>query len=200
MSRYVTSNRHIAGCVAACGGPALALTGVVAPVTGLVLVPAFYAAGVLATRRKKRKATVVAGVRTVDVDRRLGEIQRHTAGRVPPQISVKVASIASTITETLPRAHALGTGSPGQYVLVQCATDYLPSALRAYLRLPRTYADRHAVSNGKTALVLLSEQLDLLKKEIDEIAEAVNQADTDKLIANGRFLEDKFGRDDLDVT
>ena len=58
-------------------------------------------------------------------------IQRRVSGRVPRLIESKVVAISATIKETLPRADALGAGSPGQHVLVQCATDYLPSALRA---------------------------------------------------------------------
>jgi hypothetical protein len=48
---------------------------------------------------------------------------------------------------------------------------------------------------GKTPLILLVEQLDLLMEKMDEIAEAVNRADSDKLIAHGRFLDEKFGKD-----
>ena len=65
-----------------------------------------------------------------------------------------MSAIATTITETLPRADALGAGSPGQFVLVQCATDYLPTALQSYLELPRTYADQHIVTDGTFRQVL----------------------------------------------
>ena len=108
-------------------------------------------------------------------------------------------AIATTINEILPRADALGAGSPGQYVLVQCATDYLPTSLQAYLDLPRAYADREVVTDGKTPRALLSEQLDVLARQINEVADAVNRADSDKLIANGRFLAEKFGHGPLDI-
>jgi hypothetical protein len=55
------------------------------------------------------------------------------------------------------------------------------------------------VANGKTSRVLVVEQLDVLAAEIKEIADAVNRADTDRLIVNGRFLATKFGREALDV-
>ena len=121
-------------------------------------------------------------------------MQRRALPRVPTQIELKVRTISATIIEILPRAGALGAGSPGQYVLVQCATDYLPTALQAYLDLPRHYADHHIVVDGKTPLALLAEQLDILAKQIDEIVENVNCADSDKLVANGRFLAEKFGQ------
>jgi hypothetical protein len=197
-ARYLTSTKNITGCVLAVGGPVLAVTGVIAPPLGLALIPALYAIGALAAPRR-RPVDVVAGVDPQDVRRSLSEIRSRTANRVPSQISSRIATIADTITETLPRADALGAGSPGQFVLVQCATDYLPTALQAYLDLPRTYADHHVVADGKTPLGLLTDQLDVLAKEIDEIADAVNRADSDKLIANGRFLAQKFGRGPLDI-
>lgn len=197
-ARYATSTKNIAGLVLAVGGPVLALTGVVAAPLGLALAPALYAIGALLAP-SRRRVNVIAGVETHDVKRSLAEIERRTAGRVPLEIGRKVSTIATTINEILPRADALGAGSPGQYVLVQCATDYLPTALQAYLDLPRAYADRQVVADGKTPRALLSEQLDVLARQIKEIADAVNRADSDKLIANGRFLAEKFGHGPLDI-
>ncbi len=73
------------------------------------------------------------------------------------------------------------------------ATDYLPSALQAYLNLPRAYATLHRMPNGKTADQVLSDQLDLLSTKMDEVADAVHKKDSDALLANARFLEEKFG-------
>jgi len=182
----------------ALAGPALALAGVVAPPVGLALVPALYAVGAFVVPARPR-LDIVAGLDPYDVQRSLEQMQRHALPRVPTRIGLKVRAIAATIIEILPRAGALGAGSPGQYVLVQCATDYLPTALQAYLDLPRHYADHHILVDGKTPLALLAEQLDILAKQIDEIAENINRADSDKLVANGRFLAEKFGHGSLDI-
>jgi hypothetical protein len=198
LSNYATSTKNIAGCTLAIGGPVLALLGVVAPPVGLALAPVLYAVGAIAAPGR-RKVNVVAGLDQTDVTRSLDQIQRRTAGRVPPDLAAQAVAISTAIKEILPRADALGAGSPGQFVLVQCATDYLPSALQAYLDLPRNYAEHHVVAEGKTPHALLSDQLSMLKKQIDEIADAVNRADTDKLLANGRFLAEKFGRGPLDL-
>ena len=198
IARYATSTKNITGCVLAIGGPALALTGVIAPPIGLALAPALYAIGALAAPARK-PVNLVAGLDASDVARSLDEIERRIAGHVPTDIVDAVSRISRTIRDTLPRAHALGAGSPGQFVLVQCATDYLPAALQSYLDLPRAYADHHIVSDGKTARQLLVDQLALLSKQIDEVADAVNRADTDRLLANGRFLAEKFGKSPLDI-
>ena len=196
-ARYVKSRKNIAGCVLAVGGPVLIFTGVVAAPVGLALTPVLYAIGALAAP-PPRRIDVVAGLDTKDVRKSLDEIQEKIMARVPGRIGTKVTAISRTIKEILPRADALGAGSPGQYVLYACATDYLPTAIQAYLDLPRHYADTHIVSDGKTSLDLLADQLDLLEKQINEIAANVNRADTDKLVANGRFLEEKFGSHPLD--
>jgi hypothetical protein len=196
---YATSTKNITGLILAVGGPVLAAAGVVAPPIGLALIPALYGIGALLAPKRK-PVNLVAGITPGDCQRSLAGIQQQISGKVPPEIGQKVAHIAQTITDTLPRADALGAGSPGQYTLVQAATNYLPTTLQAYLSLPRNYADHHVVSNGQTPLAMLGSQLDVLSKQIDELADAVNEADTDKLAANGRFLAEKFGTGPLDVS
>ncbi|HWS45316.1 MAG TPA: hypothetical protein VN636_05590 [Acidimicrobiia bacterium] len=198
LAAHATSTKNIVGCACAAAGPILALTGFVTPLIGLALVPVLYVAGARLTPAR-RPAALVGGHRPRDVHRSLDDIRRECYGRVPPDVAVKVNRIATTINATLPRAHALGAGSPAQFVLVRCATDYLPSTLHAYLDLPRAYADHHVVSDGKTARQLLSEQLDVLVRQVSELSDAVNRADTDKLLVNGRFLAAKFGDEELDV-
>jgi hypothetical protein len=82
-------------------------------------------------------------------------------------------------------------------VVGRTATDYLPSALQAYLNLPRAYATLHKMPNGKTADEVLGDQLTLLASKMDEVADAVHKKDSDALLANGRFLEEKFGTSPL---
>ena len=67
-----------------------------------------------------------------------------------------------------------------------------PEAVAAYLRLPRDFADRRAVSGGKTSLTILCDQLDLLGSKMDDVFDAACRADADALIAHGRFLAEKF--------
>jgi hypothetical protein len=73
------------------------------------------------------------------------------------------------------------------------ATDYLPEAIGAYTRLPRQWADSRPIENGKTSLMLLIDQLDLLSATMDKIFDAVVRVDADALIVHGRFLQEKFG-------
>lgn len=116
-----------------------------------------------------------------------------TGGAVPTVVTSRVRRVAKTVRETIPRLPNLGPGSPQAYSVVATATDYLPEALSGYLRLPREWADSRPVEGGKTSLMLLIDQLDLLGATMDKIFDAVVRVDADALIAHGRFLQEKFG-------
>lgn len=114
-------------------------------------------------------------------------------GIVPAPVLSRVKRVSGTLRETLPRLTNLGLGSAQAYSVMATATDYLPEAIGGYLRLPRQWADSRPVENGKTSLMLLIDQLDLLGSTMDKIFDAVVRVDADALIAHGRFLQEKFG-------
>ena len=71
--------------------------------------------------------------------------------------------------------------------------------MQVYLNLPRGYAPLHPVQDGKTPRQVLLEQLTLLESKMNEVADDVHQYDADRLLANGRFLEERFGRSALSL-
>lgn len=115
-------------------------------------------------------------------------------GKVPPMVQFRVDKITATLRETVPRLGQLGAGSRDAHSVMATVTSYLPEALGAYLRLPRSFADRRPIQGGNTALMVLVDQLDLLSATMDEIFEAVCRSDAEALVAHGRFLAEKFGR------
>lgn len=120
-------------------------------------------------------------------------VQQATDAKAPTMVRSRLARVANTIRLTMPRLRNLGLGSPEAYSVMATATDYLPEALGGYLRLPRDWADSRPIENGKTSLLLLIDQLDLLGATMDKVFDAVNRADAEALIAHGRFLQSKFG-------
>jgi hypothetical protein len=134
-----------------------------------------------------------AGLDVAEITRALDGAVRMTSGRLPSDVQAKVAEIRREILELLPSTGAFPFGSEDLYVVQRTATDYLPSTLEAYLALPEAYATRQLAHGGKTPLQLLREQLQLLDNRLDEITEAVHQRDIERLAANGRFLEERFG-------
>jgi hypothetical protein len=86
-----------------------------------------------------------------------------------------------------------GPIDPATLTVRQTALDYLPTTLSTYLGLPPAYRRFHAVRDGKTAHDLLLEQLRLLDGKMKEIVANMHSNDAQALLANGRFLEEKFG-------
>lgn len=112
---------------------------------------------------------------------------------VPGPVRARTLTVVDTVRSTLPRLGLLGLGSYDAYSVVATATDYLPEAIGGYLRLPRDWADSRPLEGGKTALLILIDQLDLLGTTMDAIYNAANTTDAAALITHGRFLQEKFG-------
>lgn len=113
--------------------------------------------------------------------------------KVPAAVESRVARVVATVRDTIPRLDQLGAGSYQAHTVVATATSYLPEAVGAYLRLPQSWANSRPVDGGKTSLMILCDQLDLLGYKMDQVLDAVNRADAAALVAHGAFLADKFG-------
>jgi hypothetical protein len=192
--RYLVSARNLIGCALALVGLVLHLFGLLGPFPVWVLVVvALYAVGaVLGPRRRPKVAKDTFDAQ--EVKRSLDHAYQMTFGRMPPDSQSRVARIRSEILALLPHAAEFPPGSQDLYVLRRMAVDYLPTTIEAYLALPGDYATGRVVQDGKTPLQVMNEQLELLDSQMGEIAEALHKRDSDRLLANGIFLEERFGR------
>lgn len=130
----------------------------------------------------------------IDIGAALANVEALVSdSAVPTVVRARALKITATVRSTLPRLGLLGLGSYDAYSVVATATEYLPEAIGSYLRLPRDWADSRPVEGGKTALLLLIDQLDLLATTMDSIYNAANTTDAAALITHGRFLQEKFG-------
>jgi len=197
VMRYLYSGKNIMGSALALLGLLLFFTHVITAFFWPFVVVAMYGIGALLAPGPPQVA--LAGT-SFDPDsiRRSLQHQLSTAnGKLSPALMAKVQSISDTIMGILPHYADFPPGSPDLFVVGRTATDYLPSALQAYLNLPRAYATLHKMPNGKTADQVLDDQLTLLESKMDEVADAVHKKDSDALLANGKFLEEKFGASPL---
>ena len=105
----------------------------------------------------------------------------------------RLLRVTGIVRETIPRLDRVGVSSLQGYSVMATATDYLPEALGGYLRLPRHWADTRPVDRGKTSLMILVDQLDLLAATMDKVFDAINRADAEALVVHGRFLQEKVG-------
>jgi hypothetical protein len=124
----------------------------------------------------------------------LDRVDAMVAGdAVPAAVASRVSRVTRTVRETVPRLDRLGVGSAQAYTVMATATDYLPEAVGGYLRLPREWANSRPVDAGRSSLMVLIDQLDLLARTMDQVLDAVNREDAAALVAHGRFLAEKFG-------
>jgi hypothetical protein len=114
--------------------------------------------------------------------------------QLPLELHARVAQIRAKILRLLPHVSGFPIGSRDLFVIQRTATEYLPMSVDAYLALPTTYATTAVLHNGKTALQILGDQLDLLEVNVDEIAEAVGRRASERLLVHGGFLAESFGR------
>jgi hypothetical protein len=112
---------------------------------------------------------------------------------LPIDMQVKVEQIRRKVDVLLGYADRFPPFSQDLYLVRQTATDYLPRTISAYLALPKQTAEKPMSADGKTAHQELRAQLDLLDAKLDEIAQDLQRQDTDRLLANRRFLEERFG-------
>jgi hypothetical protein len=148
-----------------------------------------------------RTATLVeedsAAVQAAAVRESLRRLGERLTGRVPPEVVVRVDAIRRLVLGLLEREEGPAAGSHELFTLLRTATDYLPAALDAYLRLPAEYATTRRLADGRTPAEVLLSQLELLEREMIDVADAVSRNDVDRLLAHGRFLADRFGRSEL---
>jgi hypothetical protein len=197
LLRYLYSNKNLVGSAGGLAGLALYFTGLVGDLWPLV-VGGLYGVGALATP-PTRTFDLHSGLDPGNLNRAMAEQERRLRGRVPDDVLAAVGRVHGQVREVLERRHALPPGSHDAFVVERTALDYLPTALESYLNLPRGYANRVPVSNGRTPRQLLLDQLALLESKLGEVIEAIAKGDTDRLLAHGRFLEDAFAASELDV-
>ncbi len=198
---YLASAKNITGCTLVAVGLGLHGVGLFGPFWPAVLVALYVVGALLAPAPKRRPPGAVPGsvFDAGQVTHAMSFNQRMAQGRVPPQVMVKVLGIQRQIQALLPHALEFPTGSEDLFVIQRTATDYLPTALQAYLSLPPDFATRTVVQDGKTPLQVLLDQLDLIDSRMAEVADAIHRKDSDRLLANGRFLEERFGRGSSDL-
>jgi hypothetical protein len=194
----------VAGGLGAVGITAAVIAGAVPPAGIAVAVVALGAGAVASISAWRRRAVASrpsrpAAPTSADLVAQVGRIEGDIAGKVPPAVASRVQRICNTVRNTIPRLDQLGAGSAQAHSVVATATSYLPEAVGGYLRLPREWADTRPVANGKTSLMVLCDQLDLLGYKMDEVYDAVCKADADALIIHGEFLKAKFATSTLTV-
>jgi hypothetical protein len=198
---FLYSRRNIVGSALALFGLGLLFLGITSGIIGLGVVAGLYAVGYLATPPERGVSLTLFDTQdTRDMSQGLQKLLNSIQGRVSDDVYQKVGSIAHSIVMTLPQN---GTGidpaDPNVNLIRQTALSYLPEALNAYLAIPRIYAERRPVDGTKTAHDVLMDQLDVMDTRLRETADAIAKNDTDRLMSNVRFLQERFANSSLEL-
>jgi ABC-type nickel/cobalt efflux system permease component RcnA len=113
---------------------------------------------------------------------------------LPIDVQVKVEQIRRKVDVLLGYAERFPPFSKDLFLVKQTAVEYLPRTIEAYLAMPPHAAERPLTADGKTPHQELKAQLDLLDAKLDQIAQDLQRQDMERLLANRRFLEERFGR------
>jgi hypothetical protein len=203
--RWLSSTKNIAGAVlgvAAIGVQALVGLG---PFWPLVVVGA-YAVGALVAPRDRIDLRLGigggAGATKEQLETQLKVLRRSLRGearRLEPDASTAVDGVLGVLDEIVGRWDQLASAPDQRHTVEQMIGDYLPTSIQRYVNLPRTYALSTRVAGKRTAHDELIDQLGILRTEADRIRDAVYSRDLAALGDQGRFLQEKFGRSELEL-
>lgn len=192
---FLYSNGNIAGALLALLGPALLFGGVIRD-GWLVITVGLYAAGyLLAGRPQTTERTIEESLALDEIVRRLDAVIGGARPHLDPETSRHLESLRASIVEVLPKL--VGSDHPELYTVKETVLRYLPETLANYLELPPMFRRTHVLKDGKTARALLAEQLTLLDQSMRDVVANVAASDAEALVANGRFLEQRFRQTDF---
>lgn len=193
MTRFLLSNRNMAGCGGALLVLALYLVGVI-DAYWYALAALGYGIGYVAIPQPV-VAHCPEGLGSTDT---LNWLESKALPQINGEAHNLLRNILTVAKELMPRLKELETQgmvqAENRSKLKQLLNNYLPSVLEGYLKLPSLYAKSARVAGGKTAQVLLVEQLQLLDGHVMELRDSVYSENINGLLASGQFLKEKFDK------
>ena len=194
VAMFLYSRKNIVASMLALAGLGLYFVGVIDRFW-LPIVIGMYGVGYFATPQPPALSLgdPSVGQSPEEIKAALAKLVNRVQSLVEPDVLARITSIVSSINDTLPLLVRGGTNMDGTLFTVrQMAVDYLPGALESYLKLPKAYRTRRTLDSGQTAKDALQEQLALLDAKMQEVLVSVHENDVQALLANGRFLKEKF--------
>jgi len=183
---------NLMGCILALLGPALLFAGVIGPLWGWITA-GLYGTGYLLGHAAQPPTTLARHIEDSltfeETLTRLDELVQQASPHLQADMQAHLGN--------MPRLLAAGTHDANLYTVRETVLRYLPETLANYLALPPAFRRTHVLREGKTAQQLLTEQLQLLDEQLQQVVAHVANADAQALLANGRFLEAKFRQPDF---
>jgi hypothetical protein len=196
LQLFLYSTGNIVGCVLAMGALGLFFAGVISSYWWAI-VAGLYAAGVVGWPRSKLAAMAEeTQLSTEKLAQQVRKLVDSVEQGLPKDALDCLRSIQNTLTEMLPRLEQLRDrgviSGKDSFTVIETVRRYLPDTLGAYLRLPKYYAQMQTLSDGRTASQTLLDQLRMLDTSLKDVAKSAFEGDAERLVSNGKFLQNKF--------
>lgn len=132
-----------------------------------------------------------------EIKKELDELLKKIKKRIPQEAYDHVVNIKDAVINVLPQLlNQQGMGNQELFTVKKTVFDYLPETLENYIKLPNMYSKIHKLQNGKTADVMLIEQLTIIDTTMQDIVQNIYAQDANKLLTNQRFLEQRMQTND----
>lgn len=123
---------------------------------------------------------------------------RRAGNRLPVAALPRLGLIEDLLHPLLAHLEASPPSVDEEIAVRGIVADYLPTTINAYLSMNTQFAHLPR-ADGRTPGDDLLEQLATLQQAATELAQAVYAHDGQELQVQGRFLQSKFNRTDLDL-
>lgn len=141
--------------------------------------------------------------KTFTQGRRLGfntmpKLTQVTSKNLPKEFTTKLEAINQKAEKLLGyygsgQIKDKGIVGENEFLVKKILDVHLPEAIADYQRLDNTRANQMAVgATGKTARALLSEYLDTINGQFDEMLDAMYEQNAQKLLVTNRYLQSRF--------
>lgn len=188
----IGDRRNVAGLIGAAAGLGLTFGGVI-DAGWLAITGGLYAAGFLGTQIFAPPAPVLLEAAPVaELPGDLRRLARRIGPQLPPEAQTHLTNILAAVAGIEPRLRAIDPNNLSVISVRQILADYIPTTLSAYAALPPRVRSSTKLGDGRTADMQITEQLALLEKQMDEVADNLSRGDLTALENQGRFLDEKF--------
>jgi hypothetical protein len=192
LKLYFYSNRNIIGTGTAIIAAALAAIGIIHDFWPIIVAGAYGAGALLTPSNSRMDISLAREMSDQEIMSGLTRIADRAQKMLPAAIAADVNTICNILVQAIPLVSKLQAGSPVTYDIRTTATEYLPQTLDRYLRMPKAFRQTVRTENGQTPAAMLAEQITLLKSSLTGMMIDLAASDADGLVANGRFLKEKF--------
>lgn len=126
-----------------------------------------------------------------DMEKVAGDSAQETVDRLA-DMKERIARCAQLVAGSHdPQAGGMAMANDDQLFIRECVRRYLPDSLASYLKVPQKDRGTLVIDDGKTALRLLHEQIDMLKNQLEAKETRLAQGAGESLMRQQRFLSAK---------